>query len=213
MADDPTNAARNTDTQSGRESRGDLPPQLPALRFRLWHLLAFVAALCALLAVLVSSTGMWATVFLLAALVISLHVAGTALGSRLRAHADQQRAWEAARRRTVVASSASTATSSISAAHSPLYGRRSSLRWLRLFVAGGALLGTLGGAVLLTFTVGHRTGAIGIAVGSISVGVIGGWLAFLGTSFWTILRQGWREASEHQKQDEARRTASRRQNG
>jgi len=213
MADDEFKAPPDSNRPSDRSAAVAPPPELPALRFRLWHLLGFVAIFCALLAVLVSSDRVWATVFLLAALVISLHVAGTALGTRLRVHADQQRAWDATHGPSVAVGPVAAPASSITASHSPLYGRRSSLRWLRLFVVGGGLLGTLGGVVLLAVTVGHRAGTMGIAVGAISLGVIGAWFAFLGTSFWTILRQGWREASDHQKQDEARRTANRRRTG
>jgi hypothetical protein len=173
-------------------------------------MLAFVAVLCVLLAgVAASRDGLTATVLLLAALVVALHVSGTVLGSRLRAHADQQRAWDAAHNVAAVDDSAPSAAWTAQSAASPLYGRRSSLRWLRRIVAGGALLGAMGGAVLLTMTIGHRTGAIGIAVGAISLGVVGGWFAFLASSFWTILHRGWREAAAHEQQDKARRSAGR----
>lgn len=209
MADDASKPSSDSVPASEPSVAGTRPPELPVLKFSLRHLLAFVAVLCVLLAGVVGSNGMTSMVFLLAALVVALHVTGTALGSRLRAHADQQRAWDAAHGVSVAGASASTAARSTRSAASPLYGRHSALRWLPLLVAGGALLGTVGGAVLLALTTGHRSGAIGIAVGAISLGVVGGWFAFLGTSFWTILRQGWREAVSHQRQDEARRAADR----
>jgi hypothetical protein len=182
------------------------PPQLPLPRFGLRQLLVAVAVVCALMAAIFSSNGMMAIVLLLASLVVTLHVASTALGTRLRAHADQQQAWETAHGPPVGDRSAANA---VLPAEVPLCGRRSTLRWLPLLVAAGALAGLCAGAVLLEVTIGNHTSTAGIVLGSVSLGVVGGWLAFLGTSFWTILRQGWREALAHQRQDEERHISRR----
>jgi hypothetical protein len=187
-------------------ARNAPPPELPLPRFGLRQLLVFVALVCALMAAMFSSDGLVAMVLLLAALVVSLHIASTALGTRLRAHANEHQAWEAAHK---PASEAAAATASVLPVEAPLYGRRSSLRWLPLLVATGAMVGLAAGAILLKTTIGQNTSTAGLVLGAISLGVLGGWLAFLGTSFWTILRQGWREAVAHQKQDEARRTLGR----
>ena len=182
------------------------PPELPLPRFGLRQLLIFVALMCALMAAIFSNSGPVAIVLLLASLVVSLHIASTALGSRLRAHANERQAWEASHGPPI---GSGAAASAVLPAEAPLYGRRTSLRWLPLLVAAGALVGFCAGAVLLKVTIGRHTSTAGIALGAISLGVVGGWIAFLGTSFWTIMRRGWREAVAHQKQDEARRAAGR----
>jgi hypothetical protein len=205
MANDTTSATSAPDSLSRPAGQ---PPQLPVLRFGLRHLLGFMAVVGTLLAGMVASDGVTALVLLLTVLVVVLHVSSTALGHRLNAHAERQRAWEAIHPATDARGSAESVVAAL-AAGSPLYGRRSSIRWLPLLVAAGALLGVCGGAVLLSATVGQRASVLGIAVGAISLGVVGGWFAFLGTSFWTIVRQGWLEAVDHQKQDEAGNAARR----
>lgn len=172
-------------------------------------MLASVAVACVLLVSLVAADGITSLVLLLAMLAVGAHVSSTVLGGRLRDHADRLRAWEAMQNPARAAGPLSTLVWAPRPTESPLYGRRSSLRRLPSLVAAGALIGTVAGAVLLSASIGHRTSTAGIAVGATSLGVVGGWIAFLGTSFWTILRQGWREAVAHQKQDEARRRARR----
>ena len=182
------------------------PPELPLLRFSLRQLFWFVTVLGILLAgIVASSPGITPLVLLLAALVVALHVGGTALGSRLRAHADQQRAWQMAHERPLGAGPAAHLSSTELSTTLPLYSRRSSLRGLPWLVVAGALVGICGGAVLLSATIGHRTSGVGIAVGAISLGIVGAWFAFLGGSFWGIVHHGWREAVSEQKKDESRR--------
>ena len=58
----------------------------------------------------------------------------------------------------------------------------------------GIVSGGFVGAMLLAATIGHRTSAAGILVGSASLAVVGGWLAFLCGSFYGIFRHGLRDA-------------------
>ena len=70
---------------------------------------------------------------------------------------------------------------------------------LPLWVAVGAAVGGVIGAAVLELTIGDHTTAVGIAVGAVSTAILGGWFAFLGGSFWAILRQGWRDAVSETK--------------
>jgi hypothetical protein len=73
---------------------------------------------------------------------------------------------------------------------------RAPLARLPLVVGGGILAGAVGGAVSLTWAIGDRSSIAGLAIGAVSVAVLGGWFAFLGSSFYSIFRHGWREAVE-----------------
>jgi hypothetical protein len=193
---------------AGSSAADALPPELPPLRFGLRQMFGIVAGICVLMAAMVSSSSTTSLVLLLAVVIVTAHVTGTAIGSRLRAHADHRRAWEASHAPTSatrpICPMPATTTS-----EPPLYSRRASWHRLPLLVAGGALVGLLAGAVLLAETIGHRTSAAGIAVGAVSLGIVGGWCALLGGCFWSILRQGWREAVAQQKLDESRRLTAR----
>ena len=178
-------------------------PQLPILRFSLRHLFWFVTLSCVLTAMLVAAwdSGVTALAMLLATSVVVLHVSGTAIGFRLRAHADERQAWEASR--GVVHLQWPTRQRTLEThvvSRSPLHGHGIPLRRLPLWVAAGAVAGGLLGIVLLTATIGHRTSAVGVAVGAVSLAVLGAWFAFVAGSSWAIFRQGWHDAvSEHQR--------------
>jgi hypothetical protein len=160
---------------------------LPLFRFGLKQLLAFVAALSTLLAAIVIVDGISAAVLLLVTLVVAAHVLSTALGSRLRAHANRSQ-----HKRVAMVQSRD-------ARHLPpppywhSHGRPV-LRWRSLLMVAGIAIGGLGGGAFLASAIGNRTSAAGILVGSISLAVIGGWVTFLATSFYAIFRRGWREA-------------------
>src|SRR4029077_21209508 len=122
----------------------------------------------------------------LAIAVVALHLMSTAVGSHLRAEADKNTA--VFKPSDVSVALASKATE---ASRSPLRTHGLSMRWLRLLVATGAVIGGSLGAVLLELTNGSRTTSVGIAVGALSMAVLGAWCAFLGSSFSAILRRGW----------------------
>jgi hypothetical protein len=189
---------------------------LPLFRFGLRQLFWFVAVVSTLLTAIVLSHGVTALALVLAALVVAAHVFSTALGSRLRWHANQARA----------SSLEPGPTTGSTAAHTQLHGASAvpltssaaqstwhvrggaSLPWLPTLIIAGVLTGGFAGSVLLTMTIGHRTSPAGILVGGVSLAVLGGWLAFLGGSFYGIVRHGVREAVSEHRNDEARRRAA-----
>jgi hypothetical protein len=191
-----------------------LPPGLPVLRFGLRQLFWGVGAVSLLLAVLIAiPDGPAQFVLVLAILVIAAHVCGTAIGSRLRRHADEVREWEAKFR-----TSAADLPSHNAAEHScdlaavqlppksPWYQRGSTaLGWLpKLIVAGVAVGGFGGGALFAIDSSGRHISHAGVLMGAISFAVLGGWLAFLGGSFYAVFRHGLRDAIAHQCHDESR---------
>jgi hypothetical protein len=201
----PTNSTPPTTDRSNAS-----PPELPLFRFGLRHLFWFVTAVSVLMAAVVAvSPGVAPLLLLIAALIVTAHVTGTALGSRLRAHADQLRDWEGKHpSNRLNAPDAEDRSCDLAAATlpppSPWHLHRSTaLGWVPTLVVAGAFAGGFGGTVFLAFTIGHRTSPVGIAVGAISLAVIGGWLAFVGSSFYAIFRQGLRDAMAHQRLDEA----------
>ena len=93
---------------------------------------------------------------------------------------------------------------------SPWHRRGSTaLPWLPRLITAGGLAGGVAGAILLSATVGHRTSAAGIVVGSVSLAVVGGWFAFLFGNFYGIFRHGLRDAVAEQRKDESLRQVRR----
>jgi hypothetical protein len=190
------------------------PSDLPLFRFGLRQLFGFVAAVSVVLAGMVIAGGVTSLVLLLATLVVAFHVAGTALGNAMRARSDMQpasrgmaplagsEAWGCPEMRPAVpdlacprsAPPAQRPTPSLWHCHGG-----PSLCWLPRLVIGGVLLGALTGAVALPLTIGHRTSLAGMAVGTISLAVLAGWLVFVAASFYAIFRDGWREAVAEEK--------------
>ncbi len=179
----------------------------PLFRFGLKQLLVFVAAICALLAAMVSSSGLTSLVLLLAVAVIVMHVFATALGTRLQLRTEQEQLRQLATQPSVYKSSTSAPDQSAKlqairlAPRSPWHGRGGTyLPWLPWLVVGAMLVGGLGGGALLGGTIGRRTSLEGIIVGAASFAVLAGWISFLGGNFYGVFRHGFRQAlSELQK--------------
>ena len=187
--------------------RGPANPESPLFHFGLRQLFWFIAVLSVLLAGIVSTGGVSAAVLLLAALVVAGHLFATALGSRLRTDADKSLDWQPDRtlRDTRGSFRLGDRNPAGLARRSPWHCRRSTdLPWLPGMILAGALLGGTAGAVLLTLTIGHRTSAAGLVVGSLSAAVLGGWFTFLGGSFYGIVRHGLRDALAEQQKDETK---------
>jgi hypothetical protein len=193
--------AMTTESQTAVSAAGDcvaMPKsQFSGLKFSLRNLFWFITAVSFLLAIVacLPDGGFAAIAFLLAISVIALHLISTAVGSRLRAEADK----ETLIFRQSAGSSAATAelaclVQANESSRSTLHSRGRPLGRLPLLVALGAAAGGVFGATLLEFAIGDRTTLVGVAVGALSTAIVGGWFAFLGVSFWTILRQGWRDA-------------------
>jgi hypothetical protein len=179
----------------------------PLFRFRLRHLLFFVAVVSFVLAATVLAHGVAALALLLASLVVAAHLFSTALASRLRSRADSEQAvartmWLAHQSERRSYDHSSEIPRSVP---SPWHARGSTtLPWLPQFIVAGILVGGILGATVLILTIGQRITLAGVAVGGLSSAVLGGWFAFLGGSFYGIFRHGLRDAIEEQKKDERR---------
>lgn len=180
-------------------SASPAPAELPLFRFRLRHLFLLVTAISVLLAAIVSLPGLPALALILGVLVVTFHVFGTALGNQLRVGADhrQARGMERSGPSPVVLR---PAISQPVAPAVPWYGRSGacSAGYPRV-VAAAALVGGCVGMLFLAATIGDRTSLAGLLVGGMSLAVISGWFAFLATTFFTIVRHGFRDAAGEQE--------------
>jgi hypothetical protein len=195
----------DADWQVPTAEHGDLL----SFRFGLRQLFVFVAAISTLLASLASSHGITAVVILLAAAVVGMHVFATALGTSLQSRTEQKQLRQRSAQLKIDAENASPSEESAklqairSAPRSPWHGRGATyLPWLPRLVISAMLLGGLGGGIFLGGTIGHRTSIEGIIVGAASFAVLGGWISFLGGSFYGVFRHGFREALAEQKKDQ-----------
>jgi MFS family permease len=178
----------------GSELPDDRP--LPSFHFSLRHMFWGVTLACLVLAatVAVAELGTAPLALLLIVFAVVLHVVGTAIGTQLRDHADEQYARRPQPTVQLVASPTQVVRPS------SLHQRGLPLPWLSAWIAIGLVLGGVAGAGLFSVAIGHRATPVGIAVGGLSTAVLGGWFAFIAASSWTILRQGWREAvSDHHR--------------
>jgi hypothetical protein len=205
-----TTIAEPMGSSQGSDDALSYPPKLRLFQFGLRHLFLFVTAVSFLSAAVAAvSPGVEPLILLIAALVIVAHIAGTALGTRLRAHADMVREWEGAHRSSkLISVEQAERGGDLASARlpppSPWYHRSSAaLCRMPMLVAVGTIVSGTGGALFLGIAIGHRTSNTGIGVGSLSLAVIGGWFTFVGGSFYAIFRQGVRDAMAHQELDEA----------
>jgi len=180
-------------------------PQLPILRFGLRQLFWFLTLACLVLASVVAAPtpGVARLAVLLVVLVVGLHVVATALGSRLREHADERLAWQAAR--DTATEKAFRSRAPVATSRSPWHQRSQPMRWRWWLVGAGAAAGGIAGTVVFLSGDKLAPSPAAIAFGAISMAVVGGWFAFLGSHFWVMLRHGWRDALAEGRKDEARR--------
>jgi hypothetical protein len=183
---------------------------MPVFRFGLRQLFWWVTGVCVLLAGLVTLPwGMGLAAVLLAISVVALHVLSTAIGTRLRDHANEVRAWElgqAGNERTAMMGAGAVSAAQLRLDpqdRSPLHGHDQPLRRMRVCLTVGAAVGGLLGVLVLSLAIGDRTTLAGILVGAASMAVVGAWLAFVGASAWSIFRQGWRDAVKERPRDGA----------
>lgn len=189
------------------------PPTLPVLRFGLRQLFWTVTALSLLLAAIATSPNRTATMLLLlAGVIVATHVTATAIGSRLRRHAQEARDWELyygldGRSAVEKQEHSRDPGAAQSRPRSPWHFRGSTaLRWLpKLVIAGAVVGGVAGAALFLTDALGRSPSPAGIIVGAISLAVLGGWLAFLMGSFYAIVRHGVLDAMAQQDRDHSSR--------
>jgi hypothetical protein len=177
-----------------RGGRPSPPSDLPLFRFGLRQLLAFVAAASGVLAGVVVAEGVLGLVIVLAVLIVAAHVTATALGSRLR-EVSKESDGEYGK------TNAEHSVVSIGGRHSSILPRScwhghdgTPLVWLPTISVVGVIVGGCCGGLFLASTIGDRTSLAGLFVGAISMAILGGWFAFLASSFYAIFRHGWREA-------------------
>jgi hypothetical protein len=169
---------------------------LPVLRFGLRQFFWWLTGVSVLLAIFVIiPTGLALIAVVLAVGVVALHILSTALGTRLRDHANERRAWEAGQSPPPApASHAPRQAVAPPSRRSPLHGHAQPLIRVRIWLTLGALVGGLFGIVALFLLLGNRTSIAGILVGSASTAVVGAWIAFIASSAWSIFREGWHDA-------------------
>src|SRR5437764_1417907 len=113
----------------GEQLRLQFSAEAPLFRFGLRQLFLFVAAVCALLTAMASSTGLTALVLLLASTIVVMHVFATALSTKLQSRTEQQRFrdWTAQQKSEESISSTSERSAKLqairSAPRSPWHGR------------------------------------------------------------------------------------------
>jgi hypothetical protein len=184
---------------------------VPLFRFRLRHLLAFVAASCTLLAAIVSASGIIALALTIVAAVVAMHVFATILGHTLQTRIKFERRSPSARPELhptipCVTNQADIFATVRSQPLSPWHGRGSTyLPWLYQIVVTGMCFSALAGCILLNAVLGDRISVAGTLIGAISFGVLGGWFAFLCANFYGVFRHGFREAVADQQKDRSPR--------
>jgi drug/metabolite transporter (DMT)-like permease len=181
-------------------------PQLPMLRFGLRQLFWLLTAVGLVVAGIAAAPvpGMAPLAVLLAVLVVMFHVVGTALGSRLREHADERIAWDAVR--CVPGNDWSKTRQSVVGRRSTWHEHGRPLRWRWWLVAAGAVVGGIVGCIIFLTADRLAHAAVEVAFGAFSMAVVGAWIAFLVSHFWVIFRRGWREAVADNQDDSLHRT-------
>jgi hypothetical protein len=154
------------------------PPQ-----FTLRTLLLVVTALAGLLAVMTAVGSLWSMAILLVVVLVSAHVIGNALGTKLRDRAT--------RRAAPPAGSAPARTPPVSPKRLTEPAR---LHWVTLVttVCGAAAGGYFGGSALAASYPGATTAAV--VLGVVSSAVLGGFAGFATSSFLSVMRQALSEA-------------------
>lgn len=181
-------------------SQDDVRPGLRPPQFGLRTMLAFVAIVCALLAVsrLVEGYTMLVIVFFL--LSIAAHVAGNAIGTRLRDNENRPGG------RSTAANDAADAEVLTTAHFAPTtkLSRNQALGLTVIVCVGvGVVVGGAVGGWLLAWAVGEKATWANMSLGIGAFGVIGGFLGFLTSSFLKVLItaniEAWRAESQNGK--------------
>ena len=161
-------------------------------RFSLWTLMIVVtgvAVVCAVFAGVSGHSAIWITIFLLA---IGAHVAGNALGTRLR-QLGSQRAQEG----ILPPVHATTPLKEDQFAPASQLSQRTSLGWSIVVVSVfGAIAGGVGGGLGFHYIYGHELTLVNLVLGVFGAGAMGGFLTFWCSSLVRVLWAAWRQAAE-----------------
>jgi hypothetical protein len=171
-------------------------------RFGLRRLFLLVTLLGILLTLLVSTSGPWPLVIGMVSLLVAAHVLGALLGARLRDTSPEIRRWRTLHP-NVDSDQPMTTDQLVPLAEfelpqgTTLAESGQSTRWRRRFVWLGAGVGGACGALAILLRGDPATGLAALVVGALSFTVMGGWAAFLVSSFMAIVRHAWRQTHEN----------------
>lgn len=159
----------------------EMPPALRPPQFSLRTLLLLVTAFAILFALVNVLPPMVIAGLVFLLLSIFAHVAGNAIGTRLREIGS--RPGERRLGGTEEALAVGENRTPRCAPRTEL-SRRKSLGWPILVVTStGALAGAIGGAIWTAWLTGNHITALAVSIGGIACGVLGGFAAFLAFSF------------------------------
>jgi hypothetical protein len=162
---------------------------LPPPQFRLRSLLLGMTFFSVLCAVMVAAGLLWTTAIILLASLIVLHVAGNAIGIRLRDGKLQEPVVAIAPRRLSIEE-----MEQLAAAPQRLRENTSLRRpWLFFGMLSASVSGTLGG-IVIAILVGKKLTIPGRALGIFSAAVVGGLFGFMASSLYCVAKTAWREA-------------------
>lgn len=176
-------------------------PQAILFRFGLRSMLLCVGLLSVLFAAMSAVGGMPALALLLVAMVVAAHVLSTFVGTRLRDGATFEcpTAAEGVRAGEHASAAADHRSQFVAAERDQsrhLQGRGSLVPRVLWLVAAGSLVGAGGFAALIMEFFWPKIGVAAIVAGVVAAGILGGWIVFLGFSFYVISRRAWREAAQ-----------------
>jgi len=158
------------------------PPQ-----FTLRALLVLITAVACLFAVMTAVGSLWSVAILLLLALVSAHVVGNAVGTKLRNGSPTR---PTIRRRV----DAQRAAPPVKSALPKRLTEPTPLHWMTLVMAGGGALGGgyFGGSALAANYPDATTAAV--VLGVVSSGVLGGFAGFATSSFLFVMRQALSEA-------------------
>ena len=173
-------------------------PQL--FRFNLRHLFFYISVAAVLAALLARLDGAWPMVIASGVARVGAHVLGTFLGTRLRDTSRDVQQWKARpgsidRDEPVALPQPVEWRSFCLPETTPLAHRPADVPLSRLPAAIGMSIGILLGSIGLYLIADQQITLLGLAIGSLSCGVMGGWLGLVASSFFSISRHAWKHAT------------------
>ena len=158
-------------------------------RFSLRTLLTVVSAFCCLFAVMAAAGVVWSTALVLLIALVGAHVLGNSLGTKLRDEATRQALVEYGGRDATPRPTQAPTSSPPGLAERARLHRTISVT----SIAAAGLGGELGG-MLAAYTYPESSVAA-VALGVVSMAVLGGLAGFATSSFLSVARQALREAT------------------
>jgi len=170
------------------------------LRFGLRQWFYFISGIIVLCALFASLEGKNAILLASVVALIVAHVLGTFLGTRLRDTSDEVVRWKArpgsADADHPVSLPQPVSLADIRLPETTSLAGRSDVSHRSCWALGlGALAGFALGAWGIHELAEPKVTWPGLALGAVSCGVMGTWIALLGCNFWTVARQALRQAS------------------